>query len=474
MDFVGYLRLLRKRMWFVVLLTALGVAAAVVASLATTPVYQAHAELLVVARSQPGAGVDSAYQGALLSQQLVKSFAQMLQSRATAEAALQRNDYPLTASQLQPRIHAEPILDTLLVKLSVEDTEPARARRLTNDVALAFIDSVPRLQGGSTLRVSLVDPALKPVMPVRPRTEFNIAIGLLLGVAVGVGLALLRERLDTTIRSAEPLQAAAEAPVIGAIPYFNATRGPLPVERQPRSAQAEAYRKLRTNFSFLGVDRDGLSCVVTSPMASEGKSTVTANLALALAQAGHRVAVVDGDLRKPTVHKTFRTHQRVGLTSVLLDQAVVEDALQHPGTERLAVLTSGPVPPNPSELLASRRMGDVLMELRQRFDVVLVDCAPALPVTDPMVLSQFVDGVLLVVRARITTRDQVLAVRSACERAGARVLGAVLNATKAAESGQASYYAYYGEKPTMSEVHSLLPQDIEGRSRSRRRRSRSA
>jgi non-specific protein-tyrosine kinase len=272
-----------------------------------------------------------------------------------------------------------------------------------------------------------------------------------------------------TIRSPEDLQSAADAPVVGAIPHFNATRGPLPVERQPRSVQAEAYRKLRTNISFVGVDHEGLSCVVTSPVASEGKSTMTANLALALSQTGHRVVIVDGDLRKPSLHKIFRLHQQVGLTTVLLDRAMAADALQRPGVGQLAVLTSGPVPPNPSELLASKRMGDLLAELRHQFEIVLVDCAPALPVTDPMVLAQFVDGVLLVARAKTTTRDQVAAVRAACDRVGARILGTVLNATKGTASDQAGYYTYYGEKPTSDEVYTL-PRNAE--SRSRRRRSR--
>jgi polysaccharide biosynthesis transport protein len=193
------------------------------------------------------------------------------------------------------------------------------------------------------------------------------------------------------------------------------------------------------------VDRDSLCCVITSPTAAEGKSTVAANLAIALTQAGRRVALVDADLRKPSLHRLFGLQQRVGTTTVLLDQADAFDALQQLNPGLPTILTSGQLPPNPSELLGSRRMLQLIEELRGGFDVILVDCAPLLPVTDPMVVSRFADGILLIARAATTTRDQVQAARNACLKAGATVFGTVLNAATVAEGDQSAYYAYYGE-----------------------------
>jgi polysaccharide biosynthesis transport protein len=262
---------------------------------------------------------------------------------------------------------------------------------------------------------------------------------------LGVGIAFLREFLDRSIKTPEILEAATDVPVVGTIPPFKANKQPLPVAEQPRTSAAEAFRKLRTNFAFLGVDRDGLCCVVSSPSAGDGKSTVAANLAIALAQAGQRVVLIDADLRKPTLHKIFRAPQRVGTTTVLLDHASVHDALQHLGPDMPSILTAGQLPPNPSELLGSRRMQDLLVELRGDYDVVLVDCAPILPVTDPMVVSRFADGILLVARAGTTTRDQAQAARAACAKAGAQVFGTVMNATTVTEGDQPAYYAYYGE-----------------------------
>jgi capsular exopolysaccharide synthesis family protein len=452
MDLRHYLRVLRKHAVLILAATLLCAAGAIVTSIGTTPVYEGTAKLLIVAKTDPAGGVSSALQGTMLSQQLIESFAQILESRATAEAALRLDPLPLTPSQLQAKVHAEPVTDTLLIDLTVEDADPGTAKRLTNSVARAFIASVPKLQTGSSLRVSLVEAALTPGRPVRPQTRLNLILGLLFGLTLGVGLAFLREFLDRSVRTPEALEAAAGFPVVGTIPPFKAAKQPLPVAEEPRTAAAEAFRKLRTNFGFLSVDRDSVCCVITSPNAADGKSTVAANLAVALAQSGQRVALVDADLRKPSLHKLFDLPQRVGTTTVLLDHADVHDALQQPGHGFPAVLTAGQLPPNPSELLGSQRMANLLAELRAAYDVVLVDCAPLLPVTDPMVVSQFADGVLLIARSGTTTRDHAAAVRAACGKAGATVFGAVLNASPVTEADQPATYAYYGETSKRSEV----------------------
>jgi capsular exopolysaccharide synthesis family protein len=462
MELRDYLRIIRNRAWLIAAATVLCAGLALLGSLATTPVYQGSAKLLVVAKSDPAGGTASAYEGALLSQQLVQSFAQILESRTTAEAALRMDPQPFTPRQLQGKINAEPLTDTLLIGLSVEDGDPRRAKRLTNSVARAFITAVPNLQSGSTLRVSLVEPALTPSEPIRPRTRLNVALGLLIGTMLGISLAFLRQFLDRSIKTPEELEATADAPVVGTIPPFKAGKQPIPVAEEPRTAVAEAFRKLRTNFAFLGVDRQSLCCVVTSPSAADGKSTVAANLAIALAQAGQRVALIDADLRRPTVHNVFGLQQRVGTTTVLLDQTSVHDAIQFPGPDMPAVLTSGQLPPNPSELLGSRRMEELLVELRGDYEIVLVDCAPLLPVTDPMVVSRFADGILMIARAGTTTRDQAQAAKVICAKAGAKIFGTVLNATPVTEGDQPSYYAYYGQSGRHRETRTETGLDMLG------------
>jgi capsular exopolysaccharide synthesis family protein len=436
--------ILRKRKWSIVAITLACTIGAVLASVTTTPVYEGRATLLVVAKNEPGGGVSSAYQGTLLSQQLVKSFAEILQSRATAEAALRLDPVPISPGELQRKIKAKPVVDTLLIELSVEHINPARARRLTLSVARAFIQTVPRLQSGSAVRISMVEPPITPTKPIRPRTKLNVALGLLLGLMLGIGMAFLRTFVDRSVKAPEELESVVDVPVVGTIPPFKANKHPLPVADQPRSSAAEAFRKVRTNFAFLGIDRDNVCCVITSPAAGDGKSTVTANLGIALAQAGQRVAILDADLRRPSQHRLFGLHERVGTTTVLLDRAALQDALQHPGPNLPAVLTAGQLPPNPSELLGSRRMAQLVAELRSDFDVVLIDTAPVLPVTDPMVVSQFADGIVLVARAGSTSKDQAVAAKIACGKAGATLFGTVLNAAAVSEGDQPAYYAYYG------------------------------
>jgi succinoglycan biosynthesis transport protein ExoP len=445
MELRDYLRVARKRAWLIVVATVVCGGCALAASLGTIPVYQGTAKLIVVAKTDPDGGVTSAYEGALLSQQLVKSFAQILESRTIAQTALRLDPQPFSAAELQQNVHAEPVTGTLLIHLSVQDTNAVRARRLTNSVARAFMDTVPRLQSGSALRVSMVEPALTPSAPIKPRTRLNVALALLLGLTLGVGLAFLREFLDRSVKAPRELEAAIDSPVIGTIPPFKANKHRIPVAEQPRTAVAEAFRKLRTNFAFLGVDRESQCYVITSPSAGDGKSTVAANLAIALAQTGQRVAVIDADLRKPSIHKLFRLSPQVGTTTVLLDRASVHDAIQHHTSDLPDVLTAGQLPPNPSELLGSRRMEELLGALKATYEVVLVDCPPLLPVTDPMVVSRFADGVLLVIRAGVTTRDQAEAAKAACAKAGAKIFGAVLNASPVVEGDQPADYSYYGE-----------------------------
>jgi len=442
MELRDYLRVIRERKALIAVTTVLCAGAALVASLVITPVYQADAKLLVLAKTDPTAGASSAYEGALLSQQLAKSFAQILESRPTAEAALRANPEPISAGRLQQRTHAKPIPDTLLINLSVEDTQRARAQRLANSLARAFIAQVPSLQNGSAVSVSLVEPPRQPVAPVKPRIPLNLALGLALGLVTGAALAILRDFLDRSLKSPERVEAATGAPVLGTIPQFKADAAGRPVTTHPRSAAAEAFRKLRTNFSFLGVDRESICCVVSSPGMSDGKSTVTANLGLALAEAGTRVVIVDADLRKPSQHRIFGLQQRIGTTTVLLEQADIRDALQRIDGGPLAILTSGQLPPNPAELLASRHMEELVQSLRASADVVLVDCPPLLPVSDPMVAARFADGVLLTVSAGANTIDQVQAAKVMCEKAGVALVGAILNGTSVGERQQPTEYDY--------------------------------
>lgn len=211
----------------------------------------------------------------------------------------------------------------------------------------------------------------------------------------------------------------------------------------PRSPVSEAFRALRTNIDFSSVDEQIQVIMVTSSGPEEGKSTVTANLAAAYAQSDKKVVLIDADLRKPTGHRTFSLSNRYGLSSLLSQQAEMTEVIQESGVPNLSVITSGPIPPNPAEMLASNRMSRVLQELRQKFDIILVDTPPLLAVTDAQLMASKSDGVIMVVSYGKVKRDIAAKAKGNLDRVGAKMLGVVLNNVKR-KASEGYYYYYYG------------------------------
>ncbi|MCT2134624.1 CpsD/CapB family tyrosine-protein kinase [Oceanobacillus kimchii] len=209
----------------------------------------------------------------------------------------------------------------------------------------------------------------------------------------------------------------------------------------PRSPISEQYRTIRTNLQFASVDHEIRSILLTSAGPSEGKSMTTANLAIVYAQQGKRVLLVDADLRKPTIHYTFRLDNLRGLSNILVGETSMQDAVESSDVENLDLISCGPIPPNPSELLGSKRMQFFIEEAKQHYDVVIFDMPPVLAVTDAQVMSNFVDGAILVVRSKRTDNEAANKALEALESVNANVLGAVLNDR---DKKDANYYYYYG------------------------------
>ncbi|MEH7371580.1 CpsD/CapB family tyrosine-protein kinase [Priestia megaterium] len=216
----------------------------------------------------------------------------------------------------------------------------------------------------------------------------------------------------------------------------------LLAHNSPKDPVAEQYRTIRTNIQFSNVDQDIKTIVVTSSGAEEGKSTTTSNLATVYAQQGLNVLLIDADLRKPTVHYTFRLENHIGLTNVLTRQSTLAQAVQESEIPHLSVLTSGPIPPNPSELLASAQMAELLKEMKEQFDMIIFDTPPILAVADAQILANQVDGTILVVSSAKTEKDAALKSKELLSNAQGKLLGVVLNNRKVEEG---NYYYYYGQ-----------------------------
>jgi len=267
-----------------------------------------------------------------------------------------------------------------------------------------------------------------------------LALGLLVGLVLGVGAALARNLLDVSIKSPEQLRRLTSVPNLGSIAYDTTVRSrPLTVHEGPQSPRAEAFRQLRTNLRFLDVDSTHRVVALTSPMPDDGKTTTVLNLAAAIAAGGQRVLVIDADLRRPSAAGLLGLVGGIGLTSVLSGRLDAASAIQ-PWSEGADLMASGPIPPNPSELLASQHLRHVLDELRSYYDVVLIDTPPLLPVTDAAALAPLTDGMILVVRHHRTTTDQVRAAMDALEAARTPVLGTVLTMVPA--RGPQAYARY--------------------------------
>lgn len=293
----------------------------------------------------------------------------------------------------------------------------------------------------------LVEEARAPRSAFRPRTEANTVLGVAVGAFLALGLVLFVEYLDDTIKNQEHIKESTGLSTIGAIAYIkgNGKAAERLITRlKPRDPISEAYRVLRTNLSFSAIDGGLDSILVSSPSPSEGKSTTAGNLAVVLAQMGKKVIVVDADLRRPTQHKIFNVSNNQGLTTALLDsESPLEHHFQETGIQDLHVMTSGPIPPNPSELLNSQRMGQVIEALQEITDIVLFDTPPTLTVADASILAPQVNGCVLVVEAGKTRRPALEQAASVMSQTGASMLGIVLNQLKLNRSGYYGDYRYY-------------------------------
>ncbi|WP_440100726.1 polysaccharide biosynthesis tyrosine autokinase [Streptosporangium sp. H16] len=455
MELLYYTRLARRNWPLILLALVLAVGASAAVTAGTPPKYVATISMLVSGHDREGS-LSTAYQAGMLSAQRVHSYATLLSSRRVVAQITGEDD----VERVQANITAEAVPGTVLLRATVGDPDPSRAAGLANALGERFaelIDQIERPTPSSrpVVKVTLVDRAETPEAPVSPRPVVNLVMALLIALVLAMAVIVVRDRLDTTVKSTEALQQASGSSTLGIIGYErDARRHPLIVRNQGRSSRSEAFRTLRTNLQFIGVDRQPKSLVVTSCLPSEGKSSVSANLAITLAQAGWRVVLVDGDLRRPTIPNYLGIEGTTGLTDVLIGRAQLKEVIQVWGEPGMSVLPSGQIPPNPSELLGSGGMREVLAQLAETYDMVIIDAPPLLPVTDAATLGALCDGVLLVTRHGKTRREHMTRATELLASVNARVVGTVLNFFPLKDNTYFGYgYGYgYDAKESKPEV----------------------
>jgi capsular exopolysaccharide synthesis family protein len=441
MEAIRYARFLRRWWWFLVLGLLLGCASSYAVSRLLTPTYRASATVLVNETQVPGT---IAYNDILTSERLTKTYRELIKKRPVLEAVITELSLPLEPEELTKMIDVEVVRDTQLLRVSAESSDPEEARLIADATANAFIVENSKDQLSRSGSVSVVEAATTPDSPVRPNIPLNTILGALAGLIVAGGLAALLEYLDDTVKSPEEVEAAAGLATLGGVARFHRPRPPESglVATRHRHPVAEAYRMLRTNVQFSTLERPAQTLLVTSANPGEGKTTTVANLALVMAQAGKRVIAVDSDLRRPALHRLLGVENETGLTNLLLSQEPeMNGCVKSTAFDNLWVLPSGPQPPNPSELLGSRRLEAILQSLKQSADVIIMDSPPALAVADASILAARVDGTLLVVDSGRTRAGSLQRAKEALTRAKTNLLGAVLN--KLTQRGRDYYYYRY-------------------------------
>jgi capsular exopolysaccharide synthesis family protein len=444
--------LLRERWKIVALCLVLGVLGAGVANYFTPREYSSDITFYVALQG-PAEDSDDAYQANELAKERVLSYQPLVTDERITQAVIDRLGLSTTPAELAQRITVSADTDTVVLAAAVRDSTPQGAADIANALAAEFVGLVGQIEEPigpadtpatpapgqpappapepAKIGAEIVRQATPQPTPVAPNTMYNLALGGALGLLIGVVGLVVREARDRSVRSAAQLAELAPAPVLAELAHDrHVASHPLIVDEPFTSPRAEAFRKLRTNLQFRDGRRGHHVIVVTSARMGEGTSTTACNLAIAMAETGHRVLLVDANLRNPRVSDYLGLDPFPGLVDVLAGRMVWQYARQPWNRGGFDVLTAGPYPHNHSQLLASYSLADLFADMRRQYDLVVVDTPALLAVSDAAAVAARADGVVLVVQHQQTSQDQVTAAVDALQTVSARLLGTVLTMTK--------------------------------------------
>jgi capsular exopolysaccharide synthesis family protein len=444
------LRTLRRRWKFTVVVFLLGLLGAGVVTSTITPSYTSDARIYVTAKST---GTIDAYNMSIYASQRIASYAALAKDPDLLQRVIKRVGVDMTTDELAAKVTATAVPTTVILDVGVTDEDPQTARELARAEANEIVKLVANLEAPDVVVKGQTPPA--PIIarvagdasfnanPVSPNLTINLAVGALLGLLVGVAGAVLRDMFDTSIKSPQDLAEVANAAVMAVIPFDSSVpKHPLISDVEGTSDRVEAFRVLRTNMQFVDLDSERQMLVISSAVPDEGKTVTATNLAITLAQTGRRVLILDCDFRKPRVARLLGLENSVGLLTILVGRAPMSECIQQ-HESGVDFLATGPLPPNPAEVLETQAMRDLLSTVREAYDVVIIDAPPLLPVADPAIIAPMADGVLLVTRHGKTSKDLVSQAVERLENVGARIAGVVLNMTpRRAVSGYGYGYGY--------------------------------
>ena len=453
-----------RRQWLLIAVFAvLGAVGAFAFSATLTPLYRATASLYFTLNF--GNTANDMAQGSTYTANQMVSFGMLATSPVVLDGVIHDLDLDLTANELARLVAITTPRDTVVMAITAESANPASAANIANTVAAhtkrvveAFAPQ--RENGKSTVTARVIEQATPPRFQFSPDKRLNSLLGFVLGLLIGMLVAFARTVLDNRVRSQSSLEAVSETTFLGGLRSRGESRGSEAVVLQaPTSHAADDYRKLRTNLRFATLSKHPLALVVSSSVPQEGKSTVSVNLASALAESGQRVLLIDADLRRPQLANYSHIDGTVGLTDVLVNQVNLPDAVVPLGDSGVHVLAAGSPAPNPGELLSSKQMSGVIQEGLTTYDAVIVDSAPILTVPDALALTQMCDGMIFVARSGKTHKKDVQRSLEAIRSAGGVVFGAVLNGTKVSRRKQTAYDYASDALPGRAVTETVLPRE---------------
>jgi capsular exopolysaccharide synthesis family protein len=450
-DLTPALALLRRRWVSLLACLVLGVLGGVLAYEETPATYQSTSRIFFNLPSTPDVATQA--QSFQLTTELLQSYARIATSRSAADAISHSLQGVLTPSEVQDRVSATPEQQTLLLDIAATGSSPQAAQQLAAAATSNLVAQISELESVKAVQIrpQVVDAADLSTTPISPRKKVDLGLGIGLGIVGGVLAALLADSLDRRVRGSGQVAAVTGLPEIGRTPKSRAlAKAPLHAWGAEGGDLREAFRTVRTAVQFLRPDAPPRAILVTSSVVGEGKTTTALNLAIALAASGESVILVDADLRRAGLSAILGHDRAGGLSAAIREPGTVGDFLLPGPQERLRVLSAGALPPDPSEMLGSQNMNALVQRLADMADVVLFDCAPVLPVTDAVTFATQVDAVLLVVRERVTVRQDIAETVRRLETVGARPAGFILNGVASrASSG-------YGYGPDVN-ARRLLP-----------------
>lgn len=446
MTVAAYLQILRRSLPLIFALALLGGVGSWGYAQFIPKQYRSYASVLVI--PERGESTSELVQGSSFVQNIVESYKFLVSTPYVLQPAIDRAGLDTTPGRLARQLSVQTPLNTVVIEIAVTDGSPTAAQRTADAITVSLVEAVtkvsPRVEGEAAVRLEIISGATLPQSFVSPDIRGYTLGGATLGLVLGLLISLLREQLRSRPRTAEDVTHTGLA-VLGEIP--SSPKGmsvPQRILQNPGGQLAESFRALAASLRFASVDRPAKVMIVTSADPADGKSSIATGLGLTLAEAGRRTLIIDADMRKPSVARLLDLDGSVGLTTVLVQDATLEDAVQEWGHPNLHVLTSGPSTPNPGHLMTSGQLNDAIGRARDAYDTVIVDSPPVLSVSDARWLAPLTDGVILVAMARKTPMRAIRGAIDAISSTHAVVFGLVLNRVRLQG---AAYGPVYGEAP---------------------------